>query len=289
MDRLVSIVLPVYNGEEFLRESIDSVINQSYLNWELIIIDDCSTDQTQIIAKEYESNDDRIHYFRNEVNLRLPKTLNRGFSFAKGELLTWTSDDNLFHSDAIEKMVACMTSNNVDFVYASCAIIDKDNNIIDYIIVDENSEKKLKGMDSIGACFMYSREVYKSVGDYNPALELVEDIDYWQRTIARFNSGYINEILYDYRFHDNALTSTMKKEVFYTNIIQMISSNRKIYNKTDYLDNYYILKALVFCEKNLNSIKLSDWVSFQKYRLIVFLKKNSKQKISSLLFYLFKR
>ena len=72
MEELISIVLPVYNGEKYLRESIDSVLRQTYKRWELIIVDDCSTDSSAEIAKEYTKRDERIYYYRNENNLRLP-------------------------------------------------------------------------------------------------------------------------------------------------------------------------------------------------------------------------
>ena len=94
MSDLISIVLPVYNGAKFLCESIDSVINQTYKNWELLILDDCSTDETAKIAQKYVEQDSRIRYYLNEKNLRLPRNLNKGFSLAKGDYLTWTSDDN---------------------------------------------------------------------------------------------------------------------------------------------------------------------------------------------------
>ena len=71
MKDLISIVLPVYNGAKYLRESIDSVISQTYTNWELLILDDCSTDDTAKIANEYVEKDERIHYFLNEKNLKI--------------------------------------------------------------------------------------------------------------------------------------------------------------------------------------------------------------------------
>ena len=104
MNNLISIVLPVYNGERFLRESIDSVLAQTYTNWELLIVDDCSTDNTAAIVHEYVQKDSRVQYYKNEKNLRLPRNLNRGFSLARGDYLTWTSDDNVFWPTALEKM-----------------------------------------------------------------------------------------------------------------------------------------------------------------------------------------
>ena len=104
MDDLISIVLPIYNGEKYMKQSIDSVINQTYANWELLIVDDGSTDNTAAIAREYAEKDNRIKYYKNPQNMRLPKTLNRGFSLATGDYLTWTSDDNYYYPTALEKM-----------------------------------------------------------------------------------------------------------------------------------------------------------------------------------------
>ena len=105
MDDLISIVLPIYNGEKYMKQSIDSVINQTYANWELLIVDDGSTDNTAAIAREYAEKDNRIKYYKNPQNMRLPKTLNRGFSLATGDYLTWTSDDNYYYPTALEKNV----------------------------------------------------------------------------------------------------------------------------------------------------------------------------------------
>ena len=117
-DKLISIILPVYNGEQYLAESIESVLAQTYQYWELLILDDCSTDKTQIISKEFEKRDNRIKYYRNEKNLKLPGDLNRGFSLSKGSYLTWTSDDNRFRSEALEVMVNSLLANKADLTYS---------------------------------------------------------------------------------------------------------------------------------------------------------------------------
>ena len=85
MEKLVSIVLPTYNGEKYLADSIESVISQTYKNWELIIINDCSTDKTLEIAQSYAAKDNRIKVYSNDENLKVPKSLNRGFSLANGK------------------------------------------------------------------------------------------------------------------------------------------------------------------------------------------------------------
>ena len=151
MSKLVSIVLPVYNGAKYLRESIDSVISQTYKNWELIIVDDCSTDETADISKEYAQKDSRIRYFHNDINLRLPRNLNKGFSLAKGDYLTWTSDDNSYKPEAIEKLVnALETDQEAQFVYASCRIIDEKGEEFEFIIVNKNGENVIVGGNPVG-------------------------------------------------------------------------------------------------------------------------------------------
>ena len=88
-------------------------------------MDDCSTDTTPEMVAEYVKKDSRVKYFRNKKNLRLPRNLNRGFSLAKGNYLTWTSDDNVFMPTALEKMYLALKGDpETQFAYASCDIIE---------------------------------------------------------------------------------------------------------------------------------------------------------------------
>ena len=208
MSDLISIVLPVYNGARFLRDSIDSVIAQTHQNWELLILDDCSTDETPDIAKEYQAKDSRIHYHRNEKNLKLPGNLNKGFSLAKGDYLTWTSDDNRFRPSALARMLEVLWEKKVSLVCASYQVIDEEDKELQIIHVYNVSKGRALASNVIGACFLYTREVYEAVGDYDTQLFLVEDWDFWQRVIMKFPFFALDETLYDYRWHDASLTST---------------------------------------------------------------------------------
>lgn len=253
MDKLVSIVLPIYNGQKYMRESIESIINQTYKNWELLILDDCSSDSTSIIAKEYVLQDSRIKYYRNEQNLKLPRNLNKGFALSNGEYLTWTSDDNLYKSNAIEKMINVLELTGKQFVYASCRIIDSNGKEIEYIMVDEKNKKSIVGGNPVGACFLYTREVYENIGDYNPDYVLVEDLDYWQRICSKYEPACISEILYYYRLHDEALTSTMKQDEFNKNLENVLKKNKSLFGKLDLDQKYYFYNGLFTCEKKLHS------------------------------------
>ena len=107
----ISIVLPTYNGEKYIQESIESIINQTFKDWELIIVNDCSNDDTSLIVNEYIKKDNRIRVINNNENKKLPASLNVGFNNAKGEYYTWTSDDNLYKNIALEVMYDFLEKN----------------------------------------------------------------------------------------------------------------------------------------------------------------------------------
>lgn len=253
MKDLVSIVLPVYNGARYLNESIESIISQTYSNWELLILDDCSTDNTADIAIQYSNKDKRIKYYKNEKNLRLPRNLNKGFSLASGYYLTWTSDDNIYKPYALEKMINKLKEKpGAHFVFASCRTIDENGTNLDYIMVNEKSIKYLVGSNSVGACFMYTRDVYEEIGEYDPNYTLVEDFDYWQRIVTKFPTVTISQILYEYRYHTEALTSTMNKGNFNKVLESMLLKNRPLFGKLDLESNYFYYNGLYNCRINLN-------------------------------------
>lgn len=234
-------------------------------------MDDCSTDQTAEIALEYVEKDKRIHYFRNETNLRLPRNLNRGFSLAKGEYLTWTSDDNRFRPQAIEKMYEALKENSkAQFVFASCRIIDGEGKEVEYIMVNQHSKKQIVGKNPVGACFMYTRKVYEEVGDYDSALALVEDFDYWQRIFMKYDTVAIEDILYDYRWHDGALTSTMRKDQFNQALEKMLLKNVGGFGQLDMIQKYYYYQGLYQCRENLGDKKNPYMAKYKKYSMIYF-------------------
>jgi glycosyltransferase involved in cell wall biosynthesis len=211
---LVSIVLPTYKRAHLLAQAIRSVLDQTYANLELIVVDDNSPDDTATIVQSFD--DSRIRYVKNDPNLKLPRALNRGFSLAKGDYHTWTSDDNLFANNAIEKMVNRLKTDGCDFVYADY-----------YMFSEQNAEghpsdihhDKLPGIlqlekgNHIGACFMYTRKVYEAIGEYDPELFLVEDYDYFIRASKQFRFCHIPEALYYFRRDDATLYLSRFAEV----------------------------------------------------------------------------
>lgn len=263
-EKLVSIVLPVYNGEKYLKLSIESILEQTYKNWELIIIDDCSSDNSANIAKEFAMIDDRISYYLNESNLKLPRALNKGFSLSKGEYLSWTSDDNIYFPNAIERMVKTLENEHTEFVFATCDIIDSEGNVIEILKAPMDYKKSIIGGNCVGACFLYTRNVYITVGDYNPEMLLVEDYDYWLRIFAKFEVSNIQDILYKYRWHDGALTSTEKKDKINAMCEKVILDNYKNFGKLDWLQKYYLYDGLNELRKE--RVSKNERCYYLKYR-----------------------
>jgi glycosyltransferase involved in cell wall biosynthesis len=210
---LVSIVLPTYNGAMFLHQSILSCLNQTYKNIELIIVDDASNDETLAIIERFQRKDTRIHVIRHKENRKLPGALNSGFLVAKGQYLTWTSDDNFYSPDAIGEMVAVLENNpEIDVVYADHFNIDSNGQILHVSSVGAIGD--LIFYNCIGACFLYRRRVQEYLERYNESLFLAEDYDFWLRASLNFKFQEIHKTLYYYRCHNNSLTERHKREVF---------------------------------------------------------------------------
>ncbi len=211
---LVSIVLPTYKRAKLLAQAVASVLAQSHENWELIVVDDHSPDDTPQVMAAFD--DPRIRYVRNDPNLKLPRTLNRGFALARGELLTWTSDDNLFDPHAIERMVARLQRGDCDLVYADYYLFseqDAQGRPLDIHHDRLPDVVQLEKGNHIGACFLYTRQVFESIGDYDPELFLVEDYDYFIRVAKRFRLAHIAEPLYYFRRDDDTLYLSRFAEV----------------------------------------------------------------------------
>jgi glycosyltransferase involved in cell wall biosynthesis len=209
---LVSVVLPTFNGSRFIREAIDSLVVQTYTNWELVLVDDASTDGTPEILAGYARADPRITVVRNECNLRLPQSLNKGFSLSRGALLTWTSDDNRHRPHALEVMVdALETRPDVGMVYTDYTDITEDG--LEMRAVITRDPRHLTCGNCINCSFMYRRVVMESIGGYDSTAELVEDYDYWVRVSKSFALLRLPVDVYLYRQHSSSLSTTRHAEV----------------------------------------------------------------------------
>jgi glycosyltransferase involved in cell wall biosynthesis len=222
--RLVSIVLPVYNGGDFLAESIESVLAQSYTDFELIIVNDGSTDKTPQVIKQFASEDSRIRVV-NQENQKLPRALSNGFNIACGEYYTWTSADNIMNCDFVEKLVNELENDTqIDMIYASMNYIDENGDFIadlswhpyrhpeiPHAVLYPRSQTALNSSvcNTIGAAFMYRASAAHAIGEYSDNRYTVEDLDYWLRMneIFELRHASFEEPIYNYRLHSETLTA----------------------------------------------------------------------------------
>ena len=209
---LVSIVLPTYNGARYLADSVQSCIDQTHPNWELIIVDDCSTDHTPAIIASFQALDPRIRSIRHETNRKLPGALNTGFAAAKGDYLTWTSDDNAYRPHAIATMLSYLRAHpEIGVVYCDFTKTDAAGTPVQRYVVAEPQELALQ--NCVGPCFLYPRWLAERVGEYNESLFLAEDYEFWLRASQAAPMRPLHEDLYLYRLHDNTLTHLQKAPV----------------------------------------------------------------------------
>ena len=196
-----------------MEQSIDSIVSQTFSNWELIIVDDCSKDHTLEIAKRYEACDRRIRVIHNQTNKRLPASLNIGFREARGDYLTWTSDDNVYYPDALEVMSSYLQDNkDYPMVCTGMSLIDDTDNVIgEYGKYDET---EMYYNACVGACFLYRTEVVSKIGEYDEGRFGIEDYEYWLRILEKYGKiGFIDSVHYLYRLHERSLTETRWREI----------------------------------------------------------------------------
>ncbi|HMO73719.1 MAG TPA: glycosyltransferase family A protein [Sphingopyxis sp.] len=209
----VSMVMPVHNGARWLEEAIASVLDQSFADFELILIDDASRDESPAIMAAAAARDARVHHVRLDANVGLPAALNHGFAQARGEYHSWTSDDNLLRPAMLERLVATLDADpDAGVVHADFTLINDAGEVTGLSRVGE-TDRLLHG-NNVGACFLYRREVTEALGGYDTTLFGVEDYDFWLRAAQRFRFVALHEDLYLYRKHDGSLSYQRTDEIY---------------------------------------------------------------------------
>lgn len=137
---LVSVVMPVYNAERFLRQAIESVLNQTYQNIELIMVDDCSKDRSVQIMSEYEAQDARVHVIRNEINKGVALVRNQGIRIAKGEYIALLDSDDVWECTKLEKQITLLLKEKASIAYCSVDFIDEQDKKMKSFIVPPTTD-----------------------------------------------------------------------------------------------------------------------------------------------------
>ena len=250
----VSVITCCYNGEKYIKETIDSVTNQTYPNWELYVIDDGSTDSIKKIVKEYSKKDKRINYLYQE-HAGTSSARNKGIKVCKGRYIALLDGDDVWHNDFLEKQLAFMKEKDAICVCSGYKIVKHDSSPTN-IEIQPKQIITSKDMSSINhvACLtgLYDTskygKMYLNEGLYN----VLDDYFYWYEISKKDNIYGNSEILADYRLSSNSTSS----------------------NKLKAIPSHYILYHKFMKQNILTSIKsIATWglYGIKKYIKIYFL------------------
>ena len=217
---LVSVLIPVYNGEKVIAEAIKSCINQTYKNIEVIVVDNHSDDDTKEEINRF--NDERIAYYRNDANLGMVGNWNRCLSLANGEYIQFVCADDILDERSIEKkMSLAAKSDEICMVFSDTAIIDANGKKI----MSRKSFRKsgvfdgkrlarhsylLRNVYGEPSNVMFKKKTIGKIGDFSGKMRYAVDWDMWLRISAVGRVGYVAEELSFYRVDSSNTTSKMK-------------------------------------------------------------------------------
>lgn len=241
----VSVIMPVYNGEQYLAESINSLLDQTFIDWELIIVDDGSTDQTSQIVRSFSQKDSRIRLVNHANNLGLVASLNDALLATAGKLIARQDADDLSTPDRLEKMVHFFQENpETGLVGSNGYYLDEGGKVVgdsDFPLDHEEIRKAILTGKSpfFHGSWMFRRECIEKVGLYNSLLFSGEDKDYWLRVGEQYNTGNLPDKLYYYRVHANAFTSQFNYPRKMMREVVVELARERLHKGTDSLDLNY--------------------------------------------------
>lgn len=259
---MVSIALATYNGERFLKEQLDSILEQTYNNIEIIVCDDCSTDSTPRILEEYQKKDSRLKIYINKKNLGFKKNFEKCISLCKGNFIALSDQDDVWTKDHVE----CLVSNigESDLICGNAYLVntnlqDSGNNLYNLYDIDFLPETKEDWFFYLihhgiiqGACTLFKKDLLQKA---LPIPDSVKFHDYWLSLVAAANQGvkYLPEncLLY-YRQHENNVTEN--KKFSFSDRIKKAFNNESLKTKKEIQIN--ILSE--FLKIETDSIKLNQ-------------------------------
>lgn len=205
----VTVLMPVYNGQNYLFEAIKSIQNQTFTNWELLIINDASTDYTVSIIEEYQKKDNRIRLITNETNLKIAKSLNKGICESRGLYIARMDDDDISLPMRLEKEVTILDNNPNIVVVGSWQKHFGTNN---WIHRPPESSEAIKAMLLFECCVchstvMFKKDIFVENNFFYSSSFLSEDYQLWTRVAEKYDLYTIPEILGEYRLDGDNITA----------------------------------------------------------------------------------
>lgn len=210
----ISVIMPAYNAGQTLGASVESILNQSFGDFELIVIDDASEDETAILIEGFISRDARVRSARNDRNLGITRTRNLGLSMAKGDYVAWQDADDISLPDRLSKQVAFLESHpEVALLGGYLQLFDAtgDLGLRTYPLEDDKLRRMMFRFSPVAQpSAMVRMAVLRQVGYFDESLNVAEDLDMSFRIAARHRLANLDEALIRYR---NSQTSSTRKRL----------------------------------------------------------------------------
>ena len=223
-DGLVSVIMPAYNSQDFISESIQSVIDQDYQNWELWIIDDASKDSTKEIAKNFSNNDSRIHLIENTANLGTHHSRNKGIKAAQGDFIAFLDADDIWKTQKLSKQLEFIRKKDAHSCFSSYELISEDGTKLNKKVhaLPELSYDKLLKANYVGNLTgIYNAKKLGKI--FCPEISKRQDWALWLQVIKEGGTIYgIQESLAQYRVRKNSISR---------NKLEMLKYNFRVYHQ----------------------------------------------------------
>ncbi len=235
-DSLISVVMPAYNAEKYIEQAIDSILKQSYVNIELLIADDGSTDKTKELIRIQSKKDTRIKVHNNESNIGYLKTCNKLKALAVGDYITFQDADDFSDFKRLEILMTKLSEDpTLDVVGSNFSKVLENGQIVSTSNHSASHTELVNSMPEqfpfCGASFLLKRTVYDKIGGYHEYFDRAGAEDfYWVYLITeKFKVKIINDSLYYYRFNPNSVTSTAydKKKLFSVDLVRFLIAQRQ--------------------------------------------------------------
>lgn len=258
---MVSVIIPCYNAERWIKECLISVINQTYSDIEILVIDDGSNDQTATIVNAL--TDKRISYYY-KANGGHSSARNHGLKKANGNWIAFLDSDDIWEKTKLQTKLN--KSENYDILYSNFNIIDKNNQVLKTIHITHpknynfNFKKEILfgNIISGGSCIILRKEVINNIGEFNTKLQIGEDWDYWARAIwANYKIKFVDKKLNRIRCHDNSTQRTTENQVWNSSMETILKSFLSFNGISD-KEKSYVYKKLTMVAYRFNN-------NFRKY------------------------
>lgn len=256
MSNLVSIVMPCYNAERFIEETIQSVINQTYSFWELIIVSDGSTDKSVELIKELAKSESRISLFEKK-NTGVSDTRNFGIEKCKGEYIAFLDADDTWKETNLEDKVNLLSNNEVDFVYADMELVDEKSKSLNVIVegmdIGDLNHYLLWDTTVIPApCsnIIIKKKCLENGLRFDPSFSTAADQDFCFTLCKEYNGRRVPKALWNYRQIGNSMSR---------NIAVMEKDHIAVYKKAGQKGYFHSFWFKQKCYSNLYLILAGSW------------------------------